>query len=228
MLPVTDKVLLPATPLACVKLPEPIKPPTLRLLFAISRFPFVRISTPVFVNAAVNVTLAALLIVISEVVGIAFPVTCAALPLYITSDPAVYVLVPVTLILPVPAVVEIPVVEATFKIPVALKVKSEAFVPLAIKPALPKVRSPLLANIPFVAVLYIFTVPNIDPIQVEPNVICNRAVPSVPKEQVIPAVTENVPVTVIVLPLAVGTKLQLPLIVKLAKLIVGTAVIAAD
>ena len=155
MFPVTDNVLAPAIPLACVILVEPVKAPTLRLVLAMSSWPLVIVSVPVLVNAAVKVTPAALLIVISEVVGIPLPVNCAAVPLYTISDPEVYVLVPVSLILPVPAVVEIPAVEATFIIAVELTERSVLFVPppSATIPALPILRVPLTDNAALVPVL---------------------------------------------------------------------------
>jgi hypothetical protein len=57
------RVLAPAVPDECVKLPEPVNDPTLKLVFAISNVPLVIVSSPEIVAAAARVTPAALLTV---------------------------------------------------------------------------------------------------------------------------------------------------------------------
>jgi hypothetical protein len=56
----------------------------------------------------------------------------------------------------------------------------------------------------------------------------NLVEPLVPRDKVTPDDTDKAEVTVMVFPAVAGTRLQLPLTVKLNILMLGTAVIAAD
>lgn len=143
--------------------------------------------------------------------------------------PVVYVLVPVTLILPVAAVLDIPPVDLIYKFPVALKLKSAAFDISSINPFADMVRSPALVKISLVELVFNLTVPSMVPVlplaSVRFTLFAFTLIPSV---SILLDATEKVPVTVMREGLPEPERIQFPLIVKLPKLIVGTAVMAAD
>ncbi len=92
----------------------------------------------------------------------------------------------------------IPAVEPILRVAPAPKVKSLAITPSS-SPVLVIVRSPLFKNVRVVAFWFIVAVPEIVP---DPESVKFTLPPGFPMMNVLPDATVNIPVTVIVFPLA--------------------------
>ena len=119
-----------------------------------------------------------------------------------------------------------PAVDPIPSVAPAAKVNALAPVPES-KPVLVTVKFPLFKKVRVVPPAVIIAVPEIVPVQVKANVKFNLAV-ALPMEKVSKAATEKVLEIVMVLPVAVGWKVTVPLMARLLIVMVGMFVIGVD